>query len=90
MTVSSRHLNIRYHFLKELIEAKTLDIGYIPSNDNIPDIGTKPMCGKEFTAQIIRLMYKNNPKLFYEAEQAVQERVLQKSKPRKSVTHAPI
>lgn len=37
----SKHIDIRYHFLKEKYSKNIISISYIPSNDNIADIFTK-------------------------------------------------
>ncbi len=39
----SKHIDIKYHFLRDEIESNTLQIQYVPSEDNVADIFTKPM-----------------------------------------------
>ena len=39
----SRHMDVRHFFIREKIEAKILDISYVPSESNLSDILTKPM-----------------------------------------------
>ena len=41
--ITSKHINIRYHFLKDLVEQKVLEVEYVPTNDNIADMLTKPL-----------------------------------------------
>ena len=39
----SKHINIRYHFLKELCEDGTIIVKYVESNLNKADMLTKPL-----------------------------------------------
>lgn len=39
----SKHIDIRYHFVRELIEARALDVEYKPSGEMTADILTKPI-----------------------------------------------
>ena len=39
----SKHINIRYHFLKDLVEQRVLEVQYVPTAENIADILTKPL-----------------------------------------------
>ena len=38
----AKHIDIRYHFVRECHEKGVLDLKYVPSNDNFADIFTKP------------------------------------------------
>ena len=38
----SKHIDIKYHFIKSEIETGTITLNYIPTEDNIADIFTKP------------------------------------------------
>jgi hypothetical protein len=38
-----KHIDIRYHFIREYIESKHVNIVYISTNDMIADILTKPL-----------------------------------------------
>jgi hypothetical protein len=44
----TRHLNIRYFFVKDYVEEKQLNVSYISTNDMIADVLTKPIQGKQF------------------------------------------
>jgi hypothetical protein len=46
----SKHFRVRYHFIKELIEAGILEIEYCPTKSMIADILTKPMTGNSANA----------------------------------------
>jgi len=39
----SKHVDIKYHFVRELVENKTLDIQYVRTTENLADIFTKPL-----------------------------------------------
>ena len=41
--------DIKYHFVRELVENKTLAIQYVPTVDNLADIFTKPLVFSVFT-----------------------------------------
>ena len=49
-SLRTRHINIRYFFLKDLIDRGEVLIKYIPTNDMIADILTKPLQGHQFLA----------------------------------------
>ena len=38
----SKHFDIKLHFVRDIIQKKIIDLKYVPSNDNIADIMTKP------------------------------------------------
>jgi len=44
-----KHVNIKYHFLRELVQNKELKMSYINMKDNIADIFTKAMTPGPFT-----------------------------------------
>ena len=39
----SKHIDIRYHFIREKLENKELQLEYCTTNDNLADITTKPL-----------------------------------------------
>ena len=39
----TKHIDIRYHFIREQIEAKTIDVRYLPTEDMLADLLTKGM-----------------------------------------------
>ena len=45
----SKHVDIKYHFVRELVENNTLTIQYVSTSDNIADIFTKPLVFSVFT-----------------------------------------
>ena len=38
----SKHIDIRYHFIRSEIQSGTIDLRYIPSEENLSDLFTKP------------------------------------------------
>ena len=45
----SKHINIRYHFIRESIANKDVELAYVPTADNIADIFTKALAAQKFT-----------------------------------------
>lgn len=41
----SKHIDVRHHFVRELVEKGEIDLKYVKSSDNIADILTKPLNG---------------------------------------------
>ena len=39
----SKHIDIRFHFIRNEIENNSLAILYVPTDDNVSDVFTKPM-----------------------------------------------
>ena len=44
----TKHLSVKYHFLKDCLEAGFIEIKHISSEENIADIFTKPIVGEKF------------------------------------------
>ena len=44
----SRHINIRYFFVKDRVEQGDVKIEYMPTGDMIADVLTKPLQGSLF------------------------------------------
>lgn len=44
----TKHIEIDYHFVRELVSTKQLTIQFISSKDNLADIMTKPLLPKQF------------------------------------------
>lgn len=43
-----KHIDIKEHFIKDLLSKKVLDVEYVNSENNIADILTKPLCKEKF------------------------------------------
>jgi hypothetical protein len=46
----SKHIDIRYHFIREAVENEIVKLSYVPTGDNTADIFTKPLAAPKFTA----------------------------------------
>jgi len=44
----TKHIDIRYHFIREAVEDKKIEVIYIPTDDNTSDIFTKPLAKLKF------------------------------------------
>ena len=44
----TRHMNIRYFFVKDCMASNEIQIEYCPTEDMIADFFTKPLQGKQF------------------------------------------
>jgi hypothetical protein len=44
-----KHIDTKYHYIREHVEAKTLTVAYVNTKDNIADAFTKPLDPKPFT-----------------------------------------
>ena len=61
----SKHIDIRYHFLREKVASGFIQLSYVPSGDNVADIMTKPCskvhlqkhCGLLFGKWLLRVMF---------------------------------
>jgi transposase InsO family protein len=45
----SKHIDIKAHFIKDLVSKKVINIKYIPTDDNVADIFTKPLSLGKFS-----------------------------------------
>ena len=45
----SKHIDTRYHYIKECIMRKDVQLKYVKSHDQVADIFTKPLNQKDFT-----------------------------------------
>ena len=39
----SKHIDIRYHFLKDLVRDAQVKLEYVPTHENVADLMTKPL-----------------------------------------------
>jgi hypothetical protein len=44
-----KHVEINYHFVRERVASRQLDVRIISSNDQVADIMTKPLAGSTFS-----------------------------------------
>lgn len=45
----SKHIDVRYHFIRDIVNTKQVELEYIPTTDQLADIFTKPLAKKQFT-----------------------------------------
>jgi hypothetical protein len=55
-SLRSRHINVRYHYLQERISMGEFDVAYVPTNEMLADIFTKPLQGNLFRTLRDRLI----------------------------------
>jgi hypothetical protein len=51
----AKHIDLRYHFVRELVEGKKIIVQFVPSKDNLADILTKPLGPQVFRAIVAYL-----------------------------------
>ena len=44
----TKHIDVRYHFIRELVRSKTIRVQYVTSAQQHADILTKPLTGESF------------------------------------------
>ena len=45
----TKHIDVRYHFIREAVDEGKIQMEYIPTDDNITDIFTKALAKPKFT-----------------------------------------
>lgn len=45
----SKHIDVRFHFIRDIVNNKQVDLRYIPTTDQLADIFTKPLAKKQFS-----------------------------------------
>ena len=51
----SRHINIKYFYLKDKVDREELELEYLPTDEMIADVLTKPLQGEKFRVLRSRL-----------------------------------
>ena len=46
----TKHIEIRYHFIRNLVEEKLLELSFIPTEQQLADLFTKPLDNARFTS----------------------------------------
>ena len=54
----SRHLDIKHHYVVEQVREKRIAVRYIPSNENLADVFTKPLATPQFRALVDQFTVK--------------------------------
>jgi hypothetical protein len=42
------HIEIKYHYIRDMVQRKTVHVQYLPTHEQIPDIFTKPLAKTKF------------------------------------------
>ena len=50
----AKHIDIRHHFIREHVKAKTIDLKYIESKNQLADFLTKPIATKQFERLLVK------------------------------------
>lgn len=53
----TKHIDIKYHYIKQLVQEKKVKLGYVPSGDQQADILTKPLGATLFSRLRDKIMY---------------------------------
>ncbi|KAL8118401.1 hypothetical protein AgCh_016070 [Apium graveolens] len=51
----TKHISIRYHFIREHVDEGTVELHFVPTDQQLADIFTKPLCEATFTRLVIEL-----------------------------------
>ena len=51
----TKHIDLRYHFVREAVEDGKIKLEYIPTAKNVVDVFTKPLPKLKFTELVKRL-----------------------------------
>jgi hypothetical protein len=57
----TKHVAIDFHFVRELVASKNLEILFVPSSDQIADVLTKPLVSKRFLSLSYKLNVRSLP-----------------------------
>ena len=52
----SKHIDQRYHYIRELVAERRIKIEYIPTDQNVVDMFTKPLASDRFVKLRDQLM----------------------------------
>ena len=56
-TAESKHISVRYYYLRQLVESGTLTLKYVPSTKQLADIFTKPLSAEKFRPLTAEILY---------------------------------
>ena len=51
----TKHISIRYHFIREYVDEGTMELHFVPTDQQLADIFTKPLCEATFTRLVNEL-----------------------------------
>lgn len=44
----SKHIDIRFHFVRDVVNRREIELNYVPTDAQLADIFTKPLCKQKF------------------------------------------
>ena len=44
----SKHIDLKYHYIRDLVQRKTIKLQYIATSEQVVDILTKPLTSRQF------------------------------------------
>ena len=47
--VRTKHIDVQYHYIREVVELEIMNVNYVPSSQNAADILTKPLDKTKFS-----------------------------------------
>jgi hypothetical protein len=59
----SKHIEIKYHYIRDMVQRKTIHVQYLPTHEEIADIFTKPLAKMKFVYFHERLGLEENASL---------------------------
>jgi len=51
----TKHISIRYHFIRERVQEGTIELHFVPTDEQLADIFTKPLTEATFTKLVTKL-----------------------------------
>ena len=39
-----KHVEMKYHYVREMVQRRVVELQYIPTEEQVPDALTKPLC----------------------------------------------
>lgn len=52
----TKHIDIRHHYVKELISKKVIDLSYLPTEEMLADVLTKPLTSEKHYKFVSKLL----------------------------------
>jgi hypothetical protein len=59
----SKHIKIKYHYIRDMVQRKIVDVQYLPTHEQIANIFTKPLAKTKFEYFCERLGLVENASL---------------------------
>jgi hypothetical protein len=59
----SKHIEIKYHYIRDMVQRKAVHVQYLPTDEKIVDIFTKPLAKTKFEYFLERLGLVENASL---------------------------